>query len=160
MSDMIYNYDFKNAKAFTETHFTMKELTHTSFGVNNEPNGHQKNRLERLRWFLESIRRQWGKPIIINQAFRSRAVNDAMLNAGMHPSATSAHLRGDAADLRCGNWEEAISMAAAILTASQKDAWDFDQLLIEYNRKGSVWIHFGLNDPANKPRRQVRLMKG
>ena len=90
--------------------FTYEELTHTDHReLSNEPTSHEKciidgkevlidakANLTRLANFLEEVKKVLGgKPIIVNSAFRSEAVNTAVGSKN-----TSDHRRGCAADIR------------------------------------------------------------
>lgn len=90
--------------------FTLEELTHTDHrDLDNTPTEHEKciiggkevtvnavANLPRLADFLEQIKViLGGKPIIVNSAFRSEAVNTAVGSKN-----TSDHRRGCAADIR------------------------------------------------------------
>ena len=61
-------------------HFTLEELTHTDHReFDNTPNESEKSNLQRLAEFLELVKTTLGgKPIMVNSAFRSKAVNDAV----------------------------------------------------------------------------------
>jgi uncharacterized protein YcbK (DUF882 family) len=61
-------------------HFTLAELTHTDHrSLDNTPNATEMANLKRLAEFLETVKTTLGgKPIMINSAFRSKAVNDAV----------------------------------------------------------------------------------
>ena len=61
-------------------HFTLAELTHTDHRtLDNTPNAQELANLQRLAEFLEVVKTTLGgKPIMINSAFRSKAVNDAV----------------------------------------------------------------------------------
>ena len=90
-------------------------------------------------------------PIIINSAYRSAAVNKAVGGA-----ATSNHLTGCAADIRCKGIEQAIRYAFILLDISDESQEDFDELLIEQSAK-SVWVHFAVRPEGN--RRKVAFLK-
>ena len=78
-------------------HFTLEELTHTDHRtLDNTPNIDELANLKRLAQFLESVKTALGgKPIMVNSAFRSKAVNDAVGSKD-----TSQHRTGCAADIR------------------------------------------------------------
>ena len=78
-------------------HFTLAELTHTDHRLlDNTPNPGELANLQRLAEFLEVVKTTLGgKPVMINSAFRSKAVNDAV---GSKDS--SQHRLGLAADFR------------------------------------------------------------
>ncbi|HSG61731.1 MAG TPA: D-Ala-D-Ala carboxypeptidase family metallohydrolase, partial [Pseudomonadales bacterium] len=78
-------------------HFTLAELTHTDHRVfDNTPNEQELANLKRLALFLEQVKTVLGgKPIMVNSAFRSKQVNDAVGSKD-----TSQHRLGCAADIR------------------------------------------------------------
>ena len=78
-------------------HFTLEELTHTDHrSLDNTPNDAEKANLMRLAAFLEQVKSALGdKPVMVNSAFRSKQVNDAVGSKD-----TSQHRIGCAADLR------------------------------------------------------------
>ena len=63
--------------------FTLDELTHTDQrNMDNTPNDAELENLVRLAEFLEQVKEVLGgKPIIVNSAFRSKAVNDEVVRA-------------------------------------------------------------------------------
>lgn len=87
-------------------HFTLEELTTTKTGLNNFPNEYCINNLRRLcHDILEPLREYLTEhvthrdvSIIVNSAFRSPAVNQAV--GGVK---TSQHLLGQAADIHLKN---------------------------------------------------------
>jgi len=78
-------------------HFTLEELTHTDHRtLDNTPNDSERANLQRLADFLELVKVALGnKPVMVNSAFRSKAVNDAVGSKD-----TSQHRIGCAADIR------------------------------------------------------------
>ena len=78
-------------------HFTYEELTHTDHReFDNSPNATELANLTRLAAFLEQVKIALGnKPVIVNSAFRSKQVNDAVGSKD-----TSQHRIGCAADIR------------------------------------------------------------
>jgi uncharacterized protein YcbK (DUF882 family) len=124
-------------------HFTLAELTHTDHRLlDNTPNAAELVNLKRLAEFLETVKTTLGgKPIMINSAFRSKAVNDAV---GSKDS--SQHRQGLAADFRVpGMVPDAV--VRAIIAAKLP----FDQIIREYDS----WTHISIND---KPRRQALVI--
>ena len=79
-------------------HFSLKELTFTNTGLDNTPTTNQRAVLCALSHKLEYLRAIVGKPLRINSAFRSPAVNRAVGG-----SRTSFHLSGCAADISIRN---------------------------------------------------------
>ena len=122
-------------------HFTLAELTHTDHrSLNNTPNPGELANLQRLAEFLETVKTTLGgKPIMINSAFRSKAVNDAV---GSKDS--SHHRQGLAADFRVpGMAPDAVVRALFALP--------YDQIIREYD----AWTHISISD---KPRRQALII--
>ena len=124
-------------------HFTLEELTHTDHRLlDNTPNAAELANLKRLAEFLETVKTTLGgKPVMINSAFRSKAVNDAVGSKD-----TSQHRQGLAADVRVpGMAPDAV--VRAIIAANLP----FDQIIREYDS----WTHISIND---KPRRQALII--
>ena len=122
-------------------HFTLAELTHTDHrSLNNTPNAGELANLQRLAEFLEVVKTTLGgKPVMINSAFRSKAVNDAVGSKD-----TSQHRLGLAADFRVpGMSPDAVVRALLALP--------YDQIIREYD----AWTHISISD---KPRRQALII--
>jgi hypothetical protein len=129
------------------THFTLEELTHTDHReFDNEPNETERANLMRLAVFLEQVKELLGgKPIMVNSAFRSKAVNDAV---GSKDS--SQHRVGCAADLRVPSMTP-DEVVKAIITSDLQ----FDQIIREFDR----WTHISVpNKPELTPRRQALII--
>ena len=92
-----------------------------------------------------------GAPIRINSGYRSPQLNRAI--GGV---ANSNHLTGCAVDIRVENMEQLIRYAAILLDISNETKQDFDELLIERNRYGAIWLHFAVR-PSNN-RRKVNFI--
>ena len=124
-------------------HFTLAELTHTDHrSLDNTPNAQELANLKRLAEFLETVKTTLGgKPVMINSAFRSKAVNDAVGSKD-----TSQHRQGLAADFRVpGMVPDAV--VRSIIAANLP----FDQIIREYD----AWTHISISD---KPRRQALII--
>ena len=124
-------------------HFTLAELTHTDHrSLDNTPNAQELANLKRLAEFLETVKTTLGgKPVMINSAFRSKAVNDAVGSRD-----TSQHRQGLAADFRVpGMIPDAV--VRAIIAAKLP----FDQIIREYD----AWTHISI---ADKPRHQALII--
>lgn len=77
--------------------FTFKELVDTQTGIDNIPKSfYYVANIMKLAYYLQTIRDNFGKPIIVNSGFRTPEVNQAV---GGVP--TSNHLYGIAADITC-----------------------------------------------------------
>jgi putative chitinase len=127
--------------------FTLAELTHTDHRtLDNTPNEAEKANLQRLAEFLETVKvALGGKPVMVNSAFRSKAVNDAVGSKD-----TSQHRVGCAADIRVpGMTPDQVVRA---LIAAQLP---FDQIIREFD----AWTHISVpNSTALKPRRQALII--
>ena len=139
-------------------HFTLAELTKTNTNLKNVPSEAQVANLKRLCGWLERLRSRYNErygegndPIVINSAFRSAAVNKAVGGA-----ATSNHLTGCAADIRVSGMEQALRYAVILLDISDEIREDFDELLIERNARGAIWLHFAVRPTHN--RRKLRFI--
>ena len=130
-------------------HFSLAELTHTDHrSLDNTPNAAELANLKRLAEFLETVKTTLGgKPIMINSAFRSKAVNDAVGSRD-----TSQHRLGLAADFKVpGMIPDAV--VRAIIAAKLP----FDQIIREFSDpvSGGGWTHISISD---KPRRQALII--
>ena len=130
-------------------HFTLAELTHTDHrSLDNTPNAGELANLKRLAEFLETVKTTLGgKPVMINSAYRSKAVNDAVGSRD-----TSQHRLGLAADFRVpGVVPDAV--VRAIIAAKLP----FDQIIREFSDpvSGGGWTHISISD---KPRRQALII--
>ena len=128
-------------------HFTLEELTITEHReFDNEPNESEKANLMRLAVFLEQVKELLGgKSIMVNSAFRSKAVNDAV---GSKDS--SQHRVGCAADLRVPGMTPDEVVKAVIASDLP-----FDQVIREFDR----WTHISVpNLPNLAPRRQALII--
>jgi zinc D-Ala-D-Ala carboxypeptidase len=124
-------------------HFTLAELTHTSHRqFDNTPNEKELANLQKLAEFLEQVKTLLdGKPIMINSAFRSKAVNDSVGSKD-----TSQHRLGYAADFKVpGMTPDAVVRA---LVASDLP---FDQVIREFD----AWTHVSISP---SPRRQALII--
>ena len=127
--------------------FTLDELTHTDHRTfDNTPNNEELANLRRLAEFLEKVKVVLGgKPIIVNSAFRSKAVNDAVGS-----SDKSQHRRGCAADIRVPGMTPNEVVSAII-----KSGLPYDQVIREFDR----WTHVSIpNTPNSKPRKMALII--
>lgn len=141
-----------NSKANLSEHFVLGEFTRSRYPeVYNIPSHEAIVNLKRLCSWLEVLREQVDHPIIINSGYRS-----AQLNRKVGGAATSNHLTGCAADIRTSGYEQAIAYAAILLAYAKESEQVFDELLIERNRYGAVWLHFAVRPKDN--RRKVAFL--
>jgi uncharacterized protein YcbK (DUF882 family) len=128
-------------------HFTLEELTHTDHReLENIPNETELANLKRLAEFLETVKGVLGgKPIMVNSAFRSKAVNDAVGSKD-----TSQHRVGCAADIRVPSMTPDEVVKAVIASGI-----GYDQIIREFDR----WTHISVsNDPNGTPRKQALII--
>jgi hypothetical protein len=128
-------------------HFSYDELTNTSHRqFDNTPNADELANLKRLAEFLEQVKTVLGnKPIMVNSAFRSKLVNDAVGSKD-----TSQHRIGCAADIRVPNMTPDEVVKAVIAAGI-----GYDQIIREFDR----WTHISIpNRPEDKPRQQALII--
>ena len=128
-------------------HFTLDELTHTDHReLDNTPNESEIANIQRLAEFLEQVKEVLGgKPIMVNSAFRSKAVNDAVGSKD-----TSQHRIGCAADIRVPSMTPDQVVRAIIASGI-----GYDQIIREFDR----WTHVSIpNTPEAKPRKQALII--
>ena len=128
-------------------HFTLAELTHTDHReLENIPNETELANIQRLAEFLETIKTLLGgKPIMVNSAFRSKAVNDAVGSKD-----TSQHRLGCAADIRVPSMTPDAVVRAIIASDLA-----YDQVIREFDR----WTHVSIpNEPSRAPRKQALII--
>jgi hypothetical protein len=130
--------------------FTLDELTASESaernGWDNTPNDAELENLKRLADFLEQVKVVLGgKPIMVNSAYRSKKVNDAVGSKD-----TSQHRLGCAADIRVPGMtpDEVVRKIIA-------SGISYDQLINEFNR----WTHISIpNSVDTAPRKQALII--
>ena len=55
-----------------------------------------------------------------------------------------------AADIRACGMEQALRYAVILLDISDEHREDFDELLIERNARGAIWLHFAVRPSGNR----------
>ena len=128
-------------------HFTLEELTYTDHReLSNDPSEYEKANLMRLAEFLELVKSTLGgKPVMINSAYRSEAVNNAVGSKN-----TSQHRLGCAADIRVPSMTPDEVVKTIIASELQ-----YDQIIREFDR----WTHISVpNSPNDKPRLQKLII--
>jgi zinc D-Ala-D-Ala carboxypeptidase len=130
--------------------FTLDELTASESaernGWDNSPNDAELENLKRLADFLEQVKVVLGgKPVMINSAFRSKKVNDAVGSKD-----TSQHRVGCAADIRVPGMtpDEVVRKIIA-------SGISYDQVIREFDR----WTHISIpNSVDTSPRKQALII--
>ena len=128
-------------------HFTLAELTVTDHRtLDNTPDADALANLQRLAEFLEQVREVLGgKPVMVNSAFRSKAVNDAVGS-----SDRSQHRLGCAADIRVPGMTPDAVVKAVIASGLA-----YDQLIKEFDS----WTHISIpNAPDAYARKMVFII--
>ena len=142
-----------NSKANLSQHFTLGEFIRSKYPeVYNIPSHEAIANLKRLCEWLEVLRNKIGHPIVINSGYRS-----PQLNRKVGGAPTSNHLTGCAADIRTNGMEQTICYAAILIDYAKETQQDYDELLIEKNRYGAVWLHFAVRPKDN--RRKVAFIQ-
>jgi hypothetical protein len=125
-------------------HFSLEEMTHsdvaTRNGWDNTPDEATTVNLTRLAEFLERVKVLLdNKPIMINSAYRSKQVNDAVGSKD-----TSQHRLGCAADIRVpGMTPDQVTQAI------KSSDLPFDQVIREFDS----WTHVSVpNREGEQPR--------
>ena len=140
-------------------HFTLEELTHTDHReLDNTPTNSERciidgkevmvnsyENLPRLANFLEQLKViLGGKPIMVNSAFRSEAVNTAVGSKN-----TSDHRRGCAADIRVpGMTPDEVTRA---IIASELP---YQQVIREFDR----WTHVAITTSESDVPKKSKLI--
>lgn len=130
-------------------HFTLEELTASETaernGWDNNPNGYERENLARLADLLEQVKVVLGgKPIMVNSAFRSKQVNDAVGSKD-----TSQHRLGCAADIRVPGMTPDQVVKAVMISGI-----NFDQIIREFDR----WTHISVPNTVDTPARKQALI--
>ena len=127
-------------------HFTLAELTATDHRtLDNTPDADALANLTRLAEFLEQVREVLGgRAVMVNSAFRSKAVNDAVGS-----SDRSQHRLGCAADIRVPG------MAPdAVVRAVMASKLAYDQVIREFDS----WTHLSIPSSPDLPPRKMALI--
>jgi len=131
-------------------HFSLEELTRSDVAVrngwDNSPDDAVQANLMRLAEFLERVKVLLdNKPIMINSAYRSKQVNDAVGSKD-----TSQHRLGCAADIRVpGMTPDQVTQAII------GSGLPFDQVIREFDS----WTHVSVpNREGEQPRGQALII--
>ena len=135
--------------------FTLEELIRSNaaerMGFDNVPKDEKV--VENLRSLclevLQPLRDYVGAPVHINSGYRCPELN--MVVGGVK---NSQHCRGEAADIRIVSPKQGREWAAWI-----EDNCRFDQMLLERNKNGAVWLHVSCKRDASKNRQSFTILK-
>ena len=148
-----------NNDAKISPNFKLGEFTRSKYPeVYNIPSHEAIANMKRVCTWLEELRKRYNEkygvgeePIHINSGYRS-----PQLNKKVGGVASSNHVTGCAVDIRVLGAEQLIRYAAILLDYAVESGQDFDELLIEKNRYGAIWLHFAVRPFSN--RRKVNIM--
>ena len=127
-------------------HFTLGEVTksrHTE--VYNIPSHVAIENLKRVCAWLEELIVRAKTPIVINSGYRS-----PQLNKKLGGSPTSNHLTGCAVDIRVAGIEQAMRYAVILMDYADETKQDYDEIIIEKNCRGAIWLHFAVRPRDNR----------
>ena len=135
--------------------FTLEELIRSNtaerMGIDNVPKDEKV--VENLRSLclevLQPLRDYVGAPVHINSGYRCPELNMAV--GGVK---NSQHCRGEAADIRIVSPKQGREWAAWI-----EDNCRFDQMLLERNKNGAVWLHVSCKRDAKTNRQVFKILK-
>lgn len=129
-------------------HFTLEELTTSETaernGWDNTPGEVEMANLKRLANLLEQVRALVNKPVMVNSAYRSKKVNDAVGSKD-----TSQHRLGCAADIRVPGMTPDQVCRAVIASGIA-----YDQIIREFDR----WTHISVPNTESTPSRKQALI--
>ncbi len=143
-----------NANAKLSEHFSLGEMTKSNSHpeIYNIPSHEAIANLTNLTKWLEVLRKRYNakygvgeEPIRINSGYRS-----PQLNKAIHGVAGSNHLTGCAVDIRVLGMEQLLRYATILLDYADESKQEFDELLIERNRYGAIWLHFAVRPRDNR----------
>lgn len=126
-------------------YFTLEEMTASATakrkGINNTPSESIKINLQRLvKNVLDPLREEWGAPIIVTSGYRS-----VRLNAAVGGARSSAHVYGQAADIRTVSDRPEDNKKLCDLLI--KLNLPYDQVIDEF---GCDWIHVSHKESGNR----------
>ena len=135
---------------YISKYITYKEATHTSTGLENNPNEEQVQAMQLVaQKIFDRVREYVGKPIGVNSFFRSNAVNTKVGGAY-----TSQHTSGEAIDMD----GQKYGVSNAEIFDYIKENLDFDQLIWEHgNSIEPDWVHVSYKSGMN--RRKILIGK-
>ena len=127
-------------------HFTLGEVTKSRHKeIYNIPSHVAIENLKRVCAWLEELRVRAKTPIVINSGYRS-----PQLNKKLGGSPTSNHLTGCAVDIRVAGIEQAMRYAVILMDYADETKQDYDEIIIEKNCRGAIWLHFAVRPKDNR----------
>lgn len=135
--------------------FTLEEFIRSStaerMGIDNVPKDEEviKNLRNLCLEVLQPLRDYVGAPVHINSGYRCPELNEAV--GGVK---NSQHCRGEACDIRIASPKQGREWAAWI-----EDNCRFDQMLLERNKNGAVWLHVSCKRDAEANRQVFKKLE-
>ena len=140
----------KLSKYFTLEEF-IRSNTAERMGIDNVPKDEEviKNLRNLCLEVLQPLRDYVGAPVHINSGYRCKELNVAV--GGVK---NSQHCRGEACDIRIASPKQGREWAAWI-----EDNCRFDQMLLERNKNGAVWLHVSCKRDTEANRQVFKVLK-
>ena len=157
-----------NSNAKLSEHFVLGEFTKSGSHpeVYNIPSHEAIANLKRLCGWLEELRKRYNERYVVEISPRATLGRDdkrgeeairinsgyrsPQLNRKIGGAATSNHLTGCAVDIKVAGMEQALRYAVILLDYADESKQEFDELLIERNRYGAIWVHFAVRPKENR----------
>ena len=137
----------------SKSYFTINELcksdTAKVLHIDNTPTESVRKNLLNLIDFLNDLREAWGSPIKVTSGYRC-----PKLNSAVGGSKTSAHLKGNAADLQPMNGQMK-EFKKFVVEYLKDNNCSWDQCLLERSAFAE-WIHIGLYSNSGQQRKQIK----
>ncbi|EMN90471.1 D-Ala-D-Ala carboxypeptidase family metallohydrolase [Leptospira weilii] len=125
--------------------FTIKQLTVTQTGLENNPDEKSIESLKRLcETILEPLYESVGLPISVSSGYRSPTINRKIKG-----SPTSQHTKGQAADFGIKGMSKS-DICKKILELDLP----FHQLINEGTVSGATWVHVSIAPEGVKPKKE------
>lgn len=131
----------KLSRYFTESEFLRSSRAKQLKIVNKwEDDQHLANATELCKLYLDPIREHFGRPVILTSGYRCQA-----LNAAVGGVATSAHTRGQAADIYIPEVACPKIMDVIYSLARTGKIPRYDQVIYEHPPGSRPWVHLGIS---------------
>lgn len=136
-------------------HFTKEDCEHSDYAIahhiNNTIPDNMMPRCKRLCLFMEDVRSflsgHYGKEVKIFPSSAWRCLN---LNTAIGGVETSQHMRMEAMD-----WHPSEGDIEEVFELISESDLQFDQLILEHDKEGHIWIHTSIPDENKKARRDI-----
>ena len=136
-------------------YFRLSELTYSETAyknkIDNTPNAEEREHLEELMEFIDGFRAYWGGPLLVSSGFRCEALNELVGGAK-----NSGHRYGWAVDFVPANNKKMECYEKFQEYLKDKN---FDELLLERNSRGKIWLHFSLKSYQGKQRKKIKILE-